>query len=119
MEKYLFTSEAVCCGHPDKICDKISDYILDEALRQDMDSRMAVEVSIKGKMIFIYGEASTMAKLCYKDLALKVMGDLGYDDDYEVIVNVSEQLVMLLVVIDWGLEIRELCLDMLVVILMN
>lgn len=91
MEKYLFTSEAVCCGHPDKICDKISDYILDEALRQDMDSRMAVEVSIKGEMIFIYGEASTMAKLCYKDLALKVMDDLGYDDDYEVIVNVSEQ----------------------------
>ncbi len=47
MKKYLFTSESVTEGHPDKICDKISDYILDEALRQDKTSKMAVEATIK------------------------------------------------------------------------
>ena len=45
MKKYLFTSESVTEGHPDKICDKISDYILDEALRQDKTSKMAVEAT--------------------------------------------------------------------------
>ena len=59
MKKYLFTSESVTEGHPDKICDKISDYILDEALRQDKTSKMAVEATIKDDLILIYGEAST------------------------------------------------------------
>lgn len=91
MEKYFFTSESVCCGHPDKICDKISDYILDEALRQDVNSKMAVEASIKGNTIFIYGEANTLAKLDYENLAKSVIKDIGYDDIFEVIVRVSEQ----------------------------
>ena len=56
MKKYLFTSESVTEGHPDKICDKISDYILDEALRQDKTSKMAVEATIKDDLILIYGE---------------------------------------------------------------
>lgn len=89
--KYYFTSEAVCEGHPDKICDKISDYILDEALRQDKNSRMAVEATIKDNTIIIYGEASTEAILDYKTLALEVLKDIGYEENFEVLVFVSDQ----------------------------
>lgn len=91
MNRYFFTSEAVCSGHPDKICDKISDYILDCALREDKNSRMAVEATIKDNTIFIYGEANTKAKLDYEELAKFVLCDIGYEDDFEVIVRVSEQ----------------------------
>lgn len=63
MDKYFFTSESVCEGHPDKICDKISDYILDCTLKEDRNSKMAVEATIKDNTIFIYGEANTNAKL--------------------------------------------------------
>lgn len=88
---YFFTSESVCCGHPDKICDKISDYILDEALRYDENSKMAVEAAIKGNTIFVYGEANTKANLNYKELVIEVVKDIGYDEDFEIIVRVSEQ----------------------------
>lgn len=91
MGRYFFTSEAVCEGHPDKICDKISDYILDEALRIDINSKMAVETTVKDHTIIIYGEANTKAKLNYSALALDVMRKIGYEDDFEVLVFVSEQ----------------------------
>ena len=89
--KYYFTSEAVCEGHPDKICDKISDYILDCALREDKNSKMAVEATIKDNTIIIYGEANTKANLDYVKLAREVLADIGYDDEFEVIVLVSCQ----------------------------
>lgn len=63
MSEYLFTSESVTSGHPDKICDLIADSILDEALRQDPESHMAVEASIKDDLIFIFGEAGTEAEI--------------------------------------------------------
>lgn len=88
---YFFTSEAVCEGHPDKICDKISDYILDEALRQDKDSKMAVEATIKNKTVIIYGEANTGAKLDYKKLVKAVLNDIGYEEEFEVIELISNQ----------------------------
>ena len=91
MKKILFTSESVTEGHPDKICDKISDYILDEALRQDKTSKMAVEATIKDDLILIYGEASTKAKLDYEKLAKEVLKDIGYTEEYHVIVKVSSQ----------------------------
>ena len=91
MKKYLFTSESVTEGHPDKICDKISDYILDEALRQDKTSKMAVEATIKDDLILIYGEASTKAKLDYEKLAKEVLKDIGYNEEYHVIVKVGMQ----------------------------
>lgn len=55
MKNYFFTSESVTEGHPDKICDKISDAILDEALKQDKNSNMAVEATIKDDLVLIYG----------------------------------------------------------------
>ena len=91
MKKILFTSESVTEGHPDKICDKISDYILDEALRQDKTSKMAVEATIKDDLILIYGEANTKAKLDYEELAKEVLKDIGYTEEYHVIVKVSSQ----------------------------
>lgn len=91
MKKILFTSESVTEGHPDKICDKISDYILDEALRQDSTSKMAVEATIKDDLILIYGEANTKAKLDYESLAKEVLKDIGYNEEYHVIIKVSNQ----------------------------
>ena len=91
MEKYLFTSESVTEGHPDKICDIISDTILDEALKQDSKSKMAVEVTIKDDLILIYGEAKTTAKLNYKSIALDCIKKIGYKEKYNVIEKISEQ----------------------------
>lgn len=89
--KKLITSESVTEGHPDKICDKISDKILDEALRIDKNSKMAVEATIKDNFIFIYGEADTKASLDYEKIAKDVLKDIGYNEDFEVLIKVSEQ----------------------------
>lgn len=91
MKKYFFTSESVTEGHPDKICDKISDKILDEALSQDRNSHMAIEATIKDNLIFLYGEANTLAKLNYKEIALSVLKDIGYEEEFEVITKISSQ----------------------------
>lgn len=91
MNKYYFTSEAVTEGHPDKICDGISDFILDEALRQDKNSKMAVEATIKDGLIFIYGEANTKASLDYEALAKQVLKNIGYEEEYQVMIKVSNQ----------------------------
>lgn len=120
MDRYFFTSEAVCEGHPDKICDKISDFILDCALREDKNSKMAVEATIKNNFIFIYGEAKTKAKLDYEKLALKVLRDIGYDDEFEVKVLVSEQSLEISHAVeqkeigagDQGIMFGYACLDM-------
>ena len=89
--KKLITSESVTEGHPDKICDKVSDKILDTALEIDKNSKMAVECTIKDDIIFIYGEATTKANLDYEKIAKKVLKDIGYKEEYQVIVKVSKQ----------------------------
>lgn len=91
MKKYYFTSESVTEGHPDKICDKISDKILDFALSQDPNSHMAVEATIKDDFVLIYGEASTKAKINYEKIAKKVLKDIGYKESFNIVVKVSEQ----------------------------
>lgn len=91
MKNYFFTSESVTEGHPDKICDKISDAILDEALKQDKNSNMAVEATIKDDLVLIYGEANTKAKINYKDIALRTIKKIGYTEHYSVLVKVSTQ----------------------------
>ena len=89
--KRIITSESVTEGHPDKICDKVSDKILDTALEIDKDSKMAVECTIKDDIIFIYGEATTTAILDYEEIAKEVLKDIGYEEEYKVIVKVSKQ----------------------------
>lgn len=90
MKKFI-TSESVTEGHPDKICDKISDKILDEALKVDPFSHMAVEATIKDELIFIYGEATTCAKLDYENIAKEVLKEIGYQEEYCVIIKISKQ----------------------------
>ncbi len=91
MSKYYFTSESVTSGHPDKVCDLIADSILDEALRQDPNSHMAVEATIKDDLILVYGEAGTTAQIDYEQIALGVMKKIGYMEDYHVILKVNKQ----------------------------
>ncbi|HEY2507692.1 MAG TPA: methionine adenosyltransferase [Streptosporangiaceae bacterium] len=76
---YLFTSESVTEGHPDKIADQISDAILDEALRADPDSRVAVETLVTTGLCVIAGELTTQARIDYADIARAVICDIGYN----------------------------------------
>jgi S-adenosylmethionine synthetase len=74
----LFTSESVCAGHPDKICDAISDAILDEALRQDPNSRTGVETVAGANQISLFGEIKSKAKINYHEIVKKTIKRLGY-----------------------------------------
>ena len=87
----LFSNEIVFRGHPDKVCDQISAAVLDECLRQDKASRCGVEVmGGKGK-IFITGEITTKADFDVKEITRRVLRDIGYRDDYEIIDNIGKQ----------------------------
>lgn len=89
--KKIITSESVNIGHPDKTCDVIADAFLDEALKQDPNSMMAVECAIKNNKLFIYGEATTKAKIDYDNIAKKVLKDIGYADKFKIIKEISKQ----------------------------
>jgi S-adenosylmethionine synthetase len=77
---FLFTSESVSEGHPDKLCDQISDAVLDAHLARDPDSRVACESLAKTGMIVIAGEITSKAKISYTDVAREVVRDIGYTD---------------------------------------
>jgi S-adenosylmethionine synthetase len=77
--RYLFTSESVTEGHPDKICDQISDAILDAVLSQDPTGRVACETLTTTGLILISGEITTTATIDYSKLARQTMKDIGYD----------------------------------------
>ena len=76
--RYLFTSESVTEGHPDKICDQISDTILDALLAQDPTSRVAAEVVVNTGLVLITGEITTNAQVNFVDLARKKIAEIGY-----------------------------------------
>lgn len=76
--RYLFTSESVTEGHPDKICDQISDTILDTLLAQDPSSRVAAEVVVNTGLVLITGEITTKANVNYVHLARKKIAEIGY-----------------------------------------
>jgi S-adenosylmethionine synthetase len=78
--EYLFTSESVTEGHPDKICDQVSDAVLDACLEQDRFSRVACETATKTGFIMLLGEITTNATLFYDQLVRKVITEIGYDD---------------------------------------
>ena len=75
---FLFTSESVSEGHPDKLCDQVSDAVLDAALEQDPESRVACETLAKTGMVVIAGEITTKAQINYADVARNVVQDIGY-----------------------------------------
>jgi len=79
--KYLFTSESVTEGHPDKVCDQISDAILDEVLRQDPEGRVACETLATTGLVFLTGEITTKAVLDYTGIVRNVLRQIGYNED--------------------------------------
>ena len=81
MSKYLFTSESVTKGHPDKICDQISDAILDAMLAQDPMSRVACETCCTTGQVMVMGEITTQAQVDIPAIVRKTVLDIGYDDD--------------------------------------
>ena len=78
MKNFLFTSESVTEGHPDKVCDQISDAILDAILKQDKDSRVACETMITTARVIVSAEITTQAKVDYDDIIKKTLKGIGY-----------------------------------------
>ena len=99
MEKRLFTSECVTCGHPDKVADSISDAILDACLAQDPNSRVACETMVTTDFCLICGEITTKAQVDYAAIARDVIRTIGYDvagdgfdaDTVEIICKIHTQ----------------------------
>lgn len=100
-----FTSESVCKGHPDKVCDIIADSILDAAIQKNPYCHNAVEASIKDSTVFIYGETDTPVD--YETIAKETIAEIGYDDDFEVILRVSEQSPEINNAVNKSLEFRR------------
>jgi S-adenosylmethionine synthetase len=80
MSRYRFTSESVTEGHPDKICDQVSDAILDAILTQDRRARVACESLAKTGMVVVAGEITTSARLDFPQIVRETVNDIGYDD---------------------------------------
>ena len=115
MSKMLFTSESVTEGHPDKVCDKVSDAILDEILSQDKNARVACESFCTTGVINIMGEISTGAKVDIEKIARDTILGIGYNDDAlgfngntcRVIVNIDKQSPDIAMGVDSALEYKN------------
>jgi S-adenosylmethionine synthetase len=86
-----YTVESVTSGHPDKVCDQISDAILDECLRQDPKSRVAIECLGAHGTLFIGGEVTTKAKFNASKIAQKIYRKVGYKDNLKILTNIIKQ----------------------------
>ena len=111
----MFTSESVTEGHPDKLCDQISDAILDNILSNDPSGRVACEVSTTTGLVVVIGEITTSASLDYSSIVREAIKDAGYDDpkygfDYQscgVLISIHEQSNDIAEGVDVALEVRE------------
>ena len=81
MKNYIFTSESVTEGHPDKVCDSISDSILDACLEQDKESRVAVETFVSKNQVVIAGQITTKAQIDIEKIARETLKEIGYDNE--------------------------------------
>lgn len=115
MEKLLFTSESVTEGHPDKMCDQISDAILDELMKQDPMSRVACETCCTTGLVMVMGEITTKAYVDIQKLVRQTIREVGYDrakygfdcDTCGVIVALDEQSADIAMGVDKALEAKE------------
>ena len=115
MAKHLFTSESVTEGHPDKICDNISDAVLDELLKQDPESRVACESMCITNQIIVMGEITTKAKVDIEKIARDVVCEIGYDSDEKyfngntckVLTLIDEQSSDIALGVDRSYELKE------------
>jgi len=111
----FFTSESVTEGHPDKICDQISDAVLDACLEEDPRSRVACEIAVKTGFVLVMGEITTKAQLNYDELVRKVVTDIGFDDSDKgfdgntcgVLLAIAKQSGDIAQGVDEALEIRD------------
>ncbi len=87
----IYTVESVTCGHPDKVCDQISDAVLDECLKQDPKSRVAIESFGCHGLLVVGGELTTNAKVNFKKLAEKIYRNIGYTKPLKIITRVVQQ----------------------------
>ena len=83
-KKYVFSSESVAEGHPDKVSDYISDSVLDACLAQDPNSRVACETLVKSNQVVLAGEISTKAKLNYEEIVRQAIREIGYVNDDDI-----------------------------------
>ncbi|MDI9548799.1 MAG: methionine adenosyltransferase [Chloroflexota bacterium] len=115
LPRLLFTSESVTEGHPDKICDQISDAILDAHFREDPYSRVALETAIKTGFVMLLGEVTSKAAVNYDRLVREVITDIGFDDSSKgfdgntcgVQVAIASQSPDIALGVDQALEVKE------------
>lgn len=115
LSKFIFTSESVTEGHPDKVCDMISDAILDACMEQDPMSRVACETTACTGFVLICGEITTKAKVDYEKIARDTIREIGYtdpslefdDETSTVLVRLDEQSADIAMGVDRALEARE------------
>ena len=115
MSKRLFTSESVTEGHPDKICDQISDAVLDAILEKDPEGRVAFETTVSTGLVHIMGEISTDCYIDIPKIARDVIREIGYDrakygfdcDTCGIISNIDEQSSDIALGVDKSLEAKE------------
>ena len=112
---YMFTSESVTEGHPDKICDQISDAVLDAIMAQDPQGRVACETTVSTGLVHIMGEISTKCYVDIPKIAREVIRDIGYDrakygfdcDTCGIITNIDEQSADIALGVDKSLESKQ------------
>lgn len=115
MSKHLFTSESVTEGHPDKVCDLISDSVVDAVLEQDPDGRVACETTAMTKGINVMGEITTTAKIDIEKIVREVVCEIGYDsaekcfdgNTCDVSVNIDKQSPDIAMGVDKSLEVKD------------
>ena len=115
MARFLFTSESVTEGHPDKICDQISDAVLDDIYAHDPQARVACETTVTTGQILVMGEISSLHKPDVAKIARKVVCDIGYDDGAKgfdgntcaVLVALDEQSPDIAMGVDKSLELKD------------
>ena len=115
MGKNLFTSESVTEGHPDKICDQISDAILDAIIAKDPTARVACETTVTTGIISIMGEITTNAVVDYGTIARETVREIGYDrakygfdcDTCAVVTSIDKQSADIAMGVDKALETKE------------